>query len=252
MPTPITTDDVTLPEARGATAAIARRRLAIPLVAAALITMADRPAEAHPHVFTEVRTEVVYSDKRIVGLRNRWRFDEGYSAMAVADLDINKDGKYDREELAELAKVNIEGLSEFDYFTLARLGETQLALGAPRDYHLEHEAVSQPGSEPQHILTLEFFLPLAEPVLADAEGFAFEIYDPTFYIAFAFAETDAIRLGGEAPPGCAASIGTAPGDSEEAARLGDSFMQQFGSNLGLMMSRTVSVTCPKPGAPKAG
>ena len=48
---------------------------------------------------------------------HKWMFDEFYTAMAIEGLDKNKDGVYDREELAELAKVNIEGLKDFAYFT---------------------------------------------------------------------------------------------------------------------------------------
>ena len=33
--------------------------------------------------------------------------------MAVEGLDTNKDGKYSREELAELAKVNVTSLKDF-------------------------------------------------------------------------------------------------------------------------------------------
>ena len=44
--------------------------------------------------------------------------------MAIEGLDKNGDGKYDRQELSELAQVNIDGLKEFNYFTVAKLGTT--------------------------------------------------------------------------------------------------------------------------------
>ena len=53
----------------------------------------------------------------ITGIDQVWFFDEFYTAMAVEGLDTNKDGKYSREELHELAKTNMEGLKEFGYFT---------------------------------------------------------------------------------------------------------------------------------------
>jgi hypothetical protein len=54
---------------------------------------------------------------QITGIRQAWTFDEFYTAMAVEGLDTNKDGVYSKEELAPLAKVNVESLKEFDYFT---------------------------------------------------------------------------------------------------------------------------------------
>ena len=75
--------------------------------------MLSVPAQAHPHVFVTTETTVLYENGTIVGLRHKWIFDELYSANAVEGLDKNKDGKYDREELAELAKADIEGLHEF-------------------------------------------------------------------------------------------------------------------------------------------
>ena len=77
------------------------------------------PAAAHPHVWITVETTLMYDQGAFSGLRHKWTFDQYYTAMAIEGLDKNKDGKYDREELAELAKVNIDGLKEFAYFTTA-------------------------------------------------------------------------------------------------------------------------------------
>lgn len=94
-------------------------------------------AAAHPHVWVSTETEVLFEQGAIVGLRHRWTFDEFYSAMAVQGLDTNNDGIYDRKELAELAKVNIDGLRDFSYFTNAQLAGQGLKFAAPKDYWLE-------------------------------------------------------------------------------------------------------------------
>ncbi len=79
------------------------------------------PASAHPHVFIEARTKILYDNGTFTGVEHRWTFDEFYTQTAIEGLDANKDGVYSREELAELAKVNIEGLKEFSYFTYPKL-----------------------------------------------------------------------------------------------------------------------------------
>lgn len=213
--------------------------------------MAPPAAEAHPHVWVSVKTTVVYEGGKITGLRHVWTFDEGYSGMAIEGLDVNKDGVYDKKELAELAKINVDGLSEFGYFTYAKLGKSPLNVGAPRDYWLDHATVKKDGEEPQPQLTLNFFLPLKNPVLAEAPSFVFEVYDPSFFISFELAKDGAITLA-DAPTGCAAKIGGAPIDSPEAQKLGDAFVSEFGGDMGSAMSQAVSVTCPAAGTKVGG
>lgn len=104
-------------------------------LAAALLAA---PAASHPHVWVTVETTVLFEGGAISGFRHKWTFDEFYTAMAIEGLDTNKDGIYSREELAELAKVNIDGLKDFGFFTHPRLGDKPLALGEPKDYWLEH------------------------------------------------------------------------------------------------------------------
>ena len=90
-----------------------RGLLATLLTLLALIA-AGAPARAHPHVWVAVRSEVVFGpDGKISGVRHAWEFDEMYSAFAVQGL--GKNGRPPtREELAPLAKTNVESLAEFE------------------------------------------------------------------------------------------------------------------------------------------
>lgn len=192
------------------------------------------PAAAHPHVWVEVQTKVAYSDGNISGIVHRWTFDDMYTAMAIQGLDKNRDGVYDRNELMELAKVNIDGLKEFDYFTYARLGSDQLELSPPVDYWLEHK---------DGILALHFTLPLKDKVLASAQGFAFQVYDPSYFIAFDLAKTAPVALGKGAPPGCSIDVSVPESDMEQAQNLSDAFLSQFGGNFGLTLAKTIAIKC---------
>ncbi|MEQ8824990.1 MAG: DUF1007 family protein [Filomicrobium sp.] len=190
---------------------------------------------AHPHVWVDVKTKVDYKDGKIVGFKNSWTFDEGYSTMAIEGLDTNGDGKYDRKELAELAQVNIDGLKEFDYFTHPKLNDARLKIGTPKDYWLERK---------NEILTLHFTLPLVEPVLAEAEGFTFQVYDPTFYISFEFIKKRPIVLSKGAPAGCRADVKTPNDPTADMEKLGEAFFQQFGGDIGISLAQTVTIACP--------
>jgi ABC-type uncharacterized transport system substrate-binding protein len=287
------------------------------VVAGAAMLFGAHTAHAHPHVWVTTETTVLYENGTIIGLRQKWSFDDFYTSMAVQGLDTNNDGIYDRSELAELAKVNMEGLKEFNYFTTARLATEQLKLEAPKDFYLEHadapegavevtiktgdaafegtgaevpkvppeekgffarlwdrffgSSTDQPATAetppagPPKVLSLHFTLPLAQPVLAEAQGFSFTIADPSFFIAFQAAEKDPVVLGAGAPPGCRATMGEGkatppqptpddvakseaqPNPAADASKLGDAFAQQFGGqSVGFGFVRPATISCGPP------
>ncbi|HEY2757223.1 MAG TPA: DUF1007 family protein, partial [Pseudolabrys sp.] len=81
--------------------------------------LAAAPASAHPHVWITMNAELIYApDGSVTGIRHHWAFDDMYSAFAVQGVEGAEKGKFTREELADLAKVNIEQLKEYDYFTV--------------------------------------------------------------------------------------------------------------------------------------
>src|SRR6478672_6559641 len=117
------------------------------------------PAWAHPHVWVTMHTELVYApDGKITGIRHAWSFDDMFSTFATQGLESKEKGKFTREELAPLAKVNVESLKEFDYFTYATADGKKVALTDPTaDYWLDYN---------DQVLTLNFTLPLKTPVKA--------------------------------------------------------------------------------------
>jgi ABC-type uncharacterized transport system substrate-binding protein len=190
-----------------------------------------RSAQAHPHVWITVETTVLYDNGAFVGLEHKWSFDEFYTAMAIEGLDKNKDGKYDRQELAELAKVNVEGLKEFSYFTHAGLAGQELKFGEVTDYWLEHA---------DGVLSLHFRMAFAKPVLAEAKGLTFSVFDPTFFIAFTLAKAEPVRLAKGTPERCKVLV-DAPAASAQGGLAG-AFSSQLGG-AGISLGKPVSVEC---------
>lgn len=215
-------------------------RVLIALAAACGAAGFAAPAQAHPHVWVTYESTVVYDKGSLIGFDHVWTFDDMYTAMAIQGLDKNGDGTYSREELAELADVNMQGLKDFDYFTYARLGEKDVKISGPKDAWLEHT---------NGILRLHFRVLLEQPVLAQAQGFTFAVYDPSFFIAFEPEKTDAVKLAAGAPAGCKAEIlEPKPSQNSEDLKeqlLNDAFAQQLGqtTNIGAGFTKTISVTC---------
>jgi len=199
-------------------------------VAAAAAWLAlSAPALAHPHVWVTVEATLLYENGAFSGISHKWTFDEAYTTMAIEGLDKNKDGIYDRAELAELAKVNIDALKDFDYFTFPILAGQALKLGEPRDYWLEHK---------NGTLSLFFTVPFASPVLTDAKGFTFAVYDPSYFIAFDLAKTDKpVQIGTGAPKSC--KLKFEQPEQRDTAALGP--MSQLGGVVSL--GRTIAVEC---------
>jgi len=207
-----------------------RTRLLQSIAAAVVLVVACLPAQAHPHVWIKMETTLLYEGGAFVGLAHKWTFDELYTAMAVEGLDQNKDGKYDRTELGELAKINVEALKDFGYFTFPALAGQALKLGDARDYWLEHK---------DGILSLYFTVPFESPVLTEAKGLSFSVYDPSYFIAFDLAKTkQPVRLGEGAPKDCSLQVGVP--QQRESSALGEAFSALGGV---VTLAKTVSVEC---------
>lgn len=199
------------------------------------VTLFAGAASAHPHVWVTNEVTILFDKGSMSAIRHKWTFDDMYTAMAIQGLDANKDGVYDRQELAELAQVNIDGLKEFEYFTFIKLGSQRLKTGAPKDYYLEH---SKDG-----LLSLVFTLPFEQPVMADATDFGVQVTDPGYFIAFEFAKDEPAKLGEGAPTGCKAALTTGEKDAAEAKKLDEAFGQQLGGGAGISLARTVTISC---------
>jgi ABC-type uncharacterized transport system substrate-binding protein len=178
---------------------------------------------AHPHVWITVEMTLLHDKDGFTSLQHKWKFDEYYTATALEGISKNQDGAYDARQLAELAKVNIDGLKEFGYFTYAVLGDEAIKLGEPGNYWLEHT---------NGALSLVYTLPFAQPVAPTPnKDLRILVLDPTYFIAFELAKVDPIRLAQGAPASCKAKIEELAEGSEEAQRLSKAFAE-LGPELG--------------------
>ncbi|MDE1569816.1 DUF1007 family protein [Aquabacter sp. P-9] len=191
-------------------------------------------ALAHPHVWVTMQTQVMYGpDGMVTGLKQDWTFDEAFTAFALQGLERNKDGTYPDKVLKPLAEVNVTSLKEYGYFVKAKNATAKLAFKDPVDYHLTYE---------NEALTLHFVLPLVKPV--PAKGLmSFDIYDPTYFVSFSFADKDPVALAG-APSGCTSQV-VVP-NQPQTMQLSESFFTDLtsSSTYGAQFANKVTVKCP--------
>jgi ABC-type uncharacterized transport system substrate-binding protein len=196
-------------------------------LAAVTLALTSTAVPAHPHVWVTLNSALVFApDGTVAAVRHAWTFDEMFSSFATQGLDKDNDGKLSRDELKELAEVNVTSLEEFNYFSAAKSGGKDVAFDKPKDYWLE--------ADKDNVLTLHFTLPLKAKA---AKGdFTVDVYDPTFFVDLTFADGAVVKLDG-APAGCAAEVKKPQSQGTAQTNLSESFFNslsassQFGSQF---------------------
>jgi ABC-type uncharacterized transport system substrate-binding protein len=210
-------------------------RQAIALLALLLaFTDSIGTASAHPHVWVTAASELIYAaDGSISGVRHAWTFDDMFSTYALQGIESKTKGVYTREELAPLAQTNVESLKEFGFFTFAKADGKKEKFLEPVDYFLEQK---------DGALVLHFTLPFKTPF--KTRQLALEVYDPSFFVDFALAKQDPIRLVG-APAACSFAIQRPNDGAAGAQKLNEqTFMNGENSNYGAMFANKITVDCP--------
>jgi ABC-type uncharacterized transport system substrate-binding protein len=183
-------------------------------------------AAAHPHVFVTMVSELVYApDGSVKAVKHAWTFDDMFSVFATQGIESKTKGEFTREELLPLAKTNVESLKDFDYFTLATANGKKAEFTDPEaDYYVEFK---------DSLLTLHFTLPLKAPV--KAKDLVVEIYDPSYFVDFSFADKDPVKTAG-APAQCKVSL-VRPGETGAMQPMDP-------NNWGAQYASKILVTCP--------
>lgn len=188
-------------------------RLSGSLLAAGLLLLCfGSPAAAHPHVWIDSKTTLLFdAEQRVAALEIVWRFDEFYSIYAIEGLDKNDDGVLEPAELQPLAQLNVTSLKDYRYFTYVRVNGQDTAYGEVVDYSSRFE---------DGILSLRFVLPLEEPVDPRIAQLSFTSFDPSFYISIEPQREAPVTLSGTVPEGCEVLLER--GDETESLNLAES------------------------------
>jgi len=208
-------------------------RWALALVAAGSIALGAATAQAHPHVWITAKSELIYApDGTITGVRHAWTFDDMFSTYALQGIEAKTKGAFTREELAPLAQINVESLKEYAYFTFAKADGKKEKFLEPVDYFLEYKDT---------LLTLHFTLPAKTPFRA--KQLALEVFDPSYFIDFKYADKEPIRLVG-ASADCKMAFQRPNDGTASAQKLGEQNFTDGNSNFGMMFANKVTVDCP--------
>jgi ABC-type uncharacterized transport system substrate-binding protein len=217
-----------------------RLRLKSGLWAGTLATLASLPAlpaDAHPHVFVTATEEVLFGPNgQVTGIRHAWRFDDMYSSFVTQGLGP-EGAILTKEQMAPVAKTNVESLAEFGYFTVVKSAGKASEFGAPVDYWLDESS--------DKLVTLHFTLPLKTPASAKTV-LSLAVYDPTYFVSFSLAERDPVTLSA-APSGCSSSVSKPKAlDATDNQKLSESFFSNMspGIDFGIKLAERAIIACP--------
>lgn len=216
---------------------IGARRAGTGLAAVLAVLATGGIAAAHPHVFVVAREALLFTpDGKVSGIRSAWTFDDMYSSFAIQGLGP-PDQILTEEQLAPLAKTNVDSLAEFGYFTVAKAAGKALEFDLPTDYALQET--------PDKLVTLRFTLPLKSPAEA-SRAFTLQVYDPTYFVSFEFDDKDPVRLSG-APSGCSTNVvRPKPLETGDTQKLSEAFFTNMspGLDFGIKLASRIVVACP--------
>jgi ABC-type uncharacterized transport system substrate-binding protein len=201
--------------------------------------LAPRQAQAHPHVWVTMTTEFLYDQNgAVTGLRQAWSFDDMFSAFATIGIPAKTKGHFTPAELQPIADVNVTAMKDFDYYTYASVDgkRDRDAFADPVDYSASFDPQTS-------VLTLHFTLPLRAPL--KAKVLQIKIYDPTFFVDFAYTAKDSVRLVG-APAHCTVVTEKPPDPNfVSSQQLNKGFVpSELYVGMGDSFANKITVQCP--------
>jgi ABC-type uncharacterized transport system substrate-binding protein len=220
---------------------MATRRNIYIVMAAMTACVSSTQVSAHPHVWIEMQSDVVFTDDGLIkGVDLEWTFDDGYTQMALDGLDVDGDGTYSQSELAPLTKENIASLKDYEYFTVIRANGEQQKIGEVTDF-------GQIWSNNK--LTLHLQVPLEKPIDPKKDEFMFKVYDPEFFIAIDYVKDDPVDVVGKLPESCKLVVKPVPTDAEldqtrtMLSTKGKDWKPEVSEDFGALFAQAVSIAC---------
>lgn len=143
------------------------------LLAAAPLVLPAVAVRAHPHVWIDNVTTLVFQQGRIVAIKLEWTFDDLFGDGIIEQFDTDKNKRFDAKELAALEKGAFANLREFEYFTHVSVDDKSV----PTTTVAGFQARIVKGK-----LVYGFTVPVNAPVDPLKQRFVLGLYDPSFFV----------------------------------------------------------------------
>ena len=207
------------------------------LLGIVLAALPMRSANAHPHAWIDITVQVLFDGtSQATGLRERWVFDEYYTAYALGGLGKDADATAVQAKIDAILQDNMKGLEAYAYFTTVEQ-EGRAVEFAP--------VTEMSSTQLDGRLEMTFVVRFRAALDIAGSPLTYSIFDPTYYIEMLHAESDgAVRLEA-APAGCSHRL-IKPTPTFEAVSLAAALdrTQTAADGLGAVFAERVEVQCP--------
>ncbi|MBN1881642.1 MAG: DUF1007 family protein [Deltaproteobacteria bacterium] len=149
------------------------------LLAAFLFCVHAGPVLSHPHVFIDAELVFVFDDGGLVGIRERWVFDEMFSQGLLSDFGA-EDGRLTNETVVLLRDIFYENTRDYNYYNILTIDGQEHTIESLRDFSVYTE---------DYRIVYEFFVPcrVAAPPSGEKRVQVL-LFDETIYTHLTIAE----------------------------------------------------------------
>lgn len=194
---------------------------------------------AHPHTWINLQSTFGLNENaELIEIKQKWQFDEFYSAMFIADM-LNEFGP-DRDLAFTLAGENmVSSLSDYQYFSNLTVDQVGMSIGQPSEYLLTSEIVD--GAE---MLTMFMTFTLAStPNIKDTQ-IEWSVFDPTYYVAMIHTDIENLAIENGQNSGCMVNMDI-PEPSQETIAYASSLdkEQTETQGLGILFAEKIRFGC---------
>ncbi len=161
---------------------------AMTLVASISVLATSQTALAHPHVWIDANTELVFENDKITAVRVHWVFDDLFSMAMIDEFDQNHDTRFFGDENQTVHDNAFIALSEFSWMTHLRKNEELVTFSGATDFVAD--------ITDDRRVTYDFVLTLAEPIDPIKDAVSLSVYDAEYYIDVAYTQVDPVVFTG--------------------------------------------------------
>ncbi len=159
------------------------------------------PAFAHPHVWIDAITTVVVAKGMVTGIKVEWVMDTFFSETLLKDFDLNKNHKFDKNEVADLEREAFSNTAKQSYFTFVKADGVIVKTQKPKEFNAWID---------KDVAHYTFLIPFAKPVDPKASALTVTYYEDTYYIDVGPPKADAVRFEGDGSLSCTAHVAEDP------------------------------------------
>ena len=204
------------------------------LIAWALFATSLSTAEAHPHMWIDLKSEIIIQDQTLVSaIYQEWLFDDFFSASLIEEASQNPKGR--EVGIKAVVEEILDNLEPHDYFTLINVNGKKISSNPIKSFEVDVR---------ENRVWVSFSLPISKEVNITAQALDYSIFDPTFYIEMLYFEGETVSFTGDVPTSCSTKI-KQPNPSTEAVLLSRSPDRDKVPNqsIGELFAETVVVNC---------